>query len=124
MELLLNTLDKRHRIEVYNEYLKKIPELLKQLETVEKMYGKALLEDEMLREKDRENLSVSLYDERLNRIKQQCEIRSAPSIVENNADSLIAICIFFYSIPNFSQIFSPRKSSSPISSCASAIFSE
>lgn len=36
MEILLNTLDERHRIEVYNEYLKKIPELLKQLETVEK----------------------------------------------------------------------------------------
>lgn len=77
MKLLLNSLDERHRMEVYNEYLKKIPELLKQLETVEKMYEKALLEEEMLFEKNRDNLSVSLYDERLTRIKQQCQIRSA-----------------------------------------------
>ena len=60
-----------------NEYLKKIPELLKQLETEEKMYEKALLEEEMLSEKSRENLSVSLYDERLTRIRQQCETRAA-----------------------------------------------
>ena len=48
MEFLLNTQEERNRIEVYNEYLGKIPELLKQLETVEKMYEKALLEEKML----------------------------------------------------------------------------
>ena len=52
MELLLNTQEERCRMEVYNEYLKKIPELLVQLETVEKMYEKALLEEKMLQEKD------------------------------------------------------------------------
>ncbi len=77
MERILNTLEERHRIEIYNEYLRKIPELLKQLETVEKMYEKALLEEEMLKEKDPKNRSVSLYADRLNRIKQQCEERSA-----------------------------------------------
>ncbi len=77
MERILNTLEERHRIEIYNEYLRKIPELLKQLETVEKMYEKALLEEEMLKEKDTKNRSVSLYADRLNRIKQQCEERSA-----------------------------------------------
>lgn len=38
MELLFHDQEECHRIEVYNEYLKKIPELLKQLETVETMY--------------------------------------------------------------------------------------
>lgn len=38
MELLFHDQEEYHRIEVYNEYLKKIPELLKQLETVETMY--------------------------------------------------------------------------------------
>ena len=52
MELLLNTQEERCRMEVYNEYLRKIPELLKQLETVEKMYEKAVLEEQMLKEKD------------------------------------------------------------------------
>ena len=61
MELLLNTQEERCRMEVYNEYLKKIPELLVQLETVEKMYEKALLEEKMLQEKDAENVSVNLY---------------------------------------------------------------
>lgn len=77
MELLLNSLEERHRIEIYSEYLKKIPELLKQLETVEKMYEKALLEEKMLCEKDRENFSVSLYSERLNHIKEQCDARAS-----------------------------------------------
>ena len=36
MELLFNTQDEVNRMEVYNEYLRKIPELLTQLETVEK----------------------------------------------------------------------------------------
>ncbi len=77
MELLLNTQEECHRIEIYNEYLLKIPELLKQLDSVEKMYQKALLEEEMLAEKDMNNHSVMLYKERLTRIRQQCEERSA-----------------------------------------------
>ena len=43
MELLLNTQEERCRMEVYNEYLRKIPQLLTQLEAVEKMYEKAVL---------------------------------------------------------------------------------
>ena len=42
MELLMNTQKECQQLEVYGEYLKKIPELLKQLETVEKMYQKAI----------------------------------------------------------------------------------
>ena len=52
MELLLNTQQERCRMEVYNEYLKKIPQLLTQLEAVEKMYEKALMEEQMLMGKD------------------------------------------------------------------------
>ena len=48
MEFLLNTKEEQCRMEVYNEYLKKIPQLLTQLETVETMYEKALMELEML----------------------------------------------------------------------------
>ena len=77
MELLLNTQEERCRMEVYNEYLRKIPELLVQLETVEKMYEKAILEEKMLQEKDAENVSVNLYSERIARIKRQCEERAA-----------------------------------------------
>lgn len=77
MERLLNTLEERHCIELYNEYLRKIPELLQQLETVENMYEKALLEETFLLKKDKENRSVSLYADRIKRIKQQCEERSA-----------------------------------------------
>lgn len=77
MELLLNKREECNRIEIYNEYLKKIPDLLKQLDAVEKMYQKALLEEEMLREKDMDNHSVQLYADRLSRTKTQCEMRSA-----------------------------------------------
>ena len=77
MELLLNTQEERCRMEVYNEYLRKIPELLKQLETVEKMYEKAVLEEQMLKEKDGENFSVALYNDRIEKIKQQCTERAA-----------------------------------------------
>ena len=77
MELLLNTQEERCRMEVYNAYLRKIPELLKQLETVEKMYEKAVLEEQMLKEKDSENFSVALYNDRIEKIKQQCEERAA-----------------------------------------------
>ena len=76
---LLYTQEEIYRIEVYSEYLKKIPDLLKQLETVEKMYQKAILEEKMLLEnkdiKENENLSKELYSERLARIKKQCEER-------------------------------------------------
>ena len=43
MELLMNTQKECQQLEVYGEYLKKIPELLKQLETLDKMYQKAVL---------------------------------------------------------------------------------
>ena len=77
MELLLSNQTECQRVEVYNEYLRKSPELLKQLDTVEKMYQKALLEEEMLKGKEENNHSVILYHERLERIKKQCEERSA-----------------------------------------------
>ena len=77
MELLMNTQKECQQLEVYGEYLKKIPELLKQLETVEKMYQKAVLEEAMLKDKPLDNHSVQLYAERLRRIQEQCEIRSA-----------------------------------------------
>ena len=77
MKMLLNTQEDRNRMEIYNEYLKKIPELLKQLEAVEQMYEKAVLEEAMLQDKDLDNHSVQLYADRLNRTKQQCEARSA-----------------------------------------------
>ena len=79
MELLMNTQKECQQLEVYGEYLKKIPELLKQLETVEKMYQKAVLEEAMLKDKPLDNHSVQLYAERLHRIKEQCEIRRHPS---------------------------------------------
>ena len=72
-----NTHQESQQLQVYGEYLKKIPELLKQLETVEKMYQKAVLEEAMLKDKPLDNHSVQLYAERLHRIKEQCEIRSA-----------------------------------------------
>ena len=77
MELLLNTQEERCRMEVYNEYLRKIPQLLTQLETVEKMYEKAVLEEDMLRNKDMEDQSVILYARRLTSTKEQCAARMA-----------------------------------------------
>jgi len=76
MDLLLNTQEERCRMEVYSEYLRKIPELLKQLETVEKMYEKAVLEEAMLRDKDPEDHSVALYADRLARTREQCRVRA------------------------------------------------
>lgn len=76
MELLLNTQQERCRMEVYNEYLRKIPELLKQLEVVEKMYEKAALEEKMLKDKDPADQSVALYTDRLVRTKVQCQARA------------------------------------------------
>ena len=77
MELLTNSPEERQRIQVYNEYLRKIPQLLEQLETVETMYQKALLEEKMLPECGPENHSSVLYAQRLARIKEQCLIRVA-----------------------------------------------
>ena len=77
MELLLNTQEERCRMEVYNEYLRKIPQLLTQLEAVEKMYEKAVMEEGMLESKDPSDHSVALYAERLQRTKDQCILRAA-----------------------------------------------
>lgn len=75
MELLLNTQEERCRMEVYNEYLRKIPQLLTQLEAVEKMYEKAVLEEQMLKSKDPEDHSVQLYANRLASTREQCLTR-------------------------------------------------
>jgi hypothetical protein len=77
MELLLSSQDERCRIEVYNEYLKKIPQLLQQLEVVETMYEKAVMEEAMLPTDDPEDRSVKLYAQRLSSTKQQCIQRAA-----------------------------------------------
>lgn len=77
MELLLNNQTERCRMEVYNEYLRKIPQLLTQLEAVEKMYEKALLEEEMLKDKDPQEESVILYARRLASTREQCLVRMA-----------------------------------------------
>ena len=75
MELLTNSPEEQQRIQVYNEYLRKIPQLLEQLETVETMYQKALLEEKMLPECGQENNSTIQYAQRLVRTKEQCMIR-------------------------------------------------
>lgn len=75
MELLLNTQEERCRMEVYNEYLRKIPQLLTQLEAVEKMYEKAVLEEQMLKDKDAADHSVMLYAQRLASTREQCQTR-------------------------------------------------
>jgi len=77
MELLLNTQEERCRMEVYNEYLRKIPQLLTQLEAVEKMYEKAVLEEAMLQDKNPEDHSVVLYAQRLASTREQCQTRMA-----------------------------------------------
>lgn len=77
MEFLLNTEEERCRMEVYNEYLKKIPQLLVQLQTVETMYEKAVLEEGMLASKDPFDHSVALYAQRLAGTKEQCRNRAA-----------------------------------------------
>lgn len=77
MELLLNTQEERCRMEVYNEYLRKIPQLLTQLEAVEKMYEKAVLEEQMLKDKNPEDHSVQLYAGRLASTREQCLTRMA-----------------------------------------------
>lgn len=77
MDLLLNHQEERCRIQVYNEYLKKIPQLLQQLEVVETMYEKAVMEEKMLPECGPENHSAQLYAQRLVSTKEQCIVRAA-----------------------------------------------
>ena len=77
MEFLLNTKEEQCRMEVYNEYLKKIPQLLVQLQTVETMYEKAVLEEGMLASKDPDDHSVALYAKRLEATRHQCQARAA-----------------------------------------------
>ena len=77
MELLLQDQNERCRMEVYNEYLKKIPQLLQQLETVETMYQKAVMEEAMLPACGPKDHSSELYAKRLARTKEQCLIRAA-----------------------------------------------
>ena len=77
MKLLLNTQEERCRMEVYNEYLRKISQLLTQLEAVEKMYEKALLEEQMLTDKNPQDRSVQLYAQRLASTREQCQVRMA-----------------------------------------------
>lgn len=76
MEFLLNTKAEQCRMEVYNEYLKKIPQLLVQLQTVETMYEKAVLEEGMLASKDPADHSVALYAKRLEATRHQCRARA------------------------------------------------
>ena len=77
MDLLLNSQEERCRIQVYNEYLRKIPQLLQQPEAVETMYEKALMEEAMLPECGPADKSSELYAERLARTKKQCILRAA-----------------------------------------------
>ena len=77
MEPLFNSREERCRIQVYSEYLKKIPQLLQQLETVETMYEKAVMEEKMLPECGPEDRSSKLYRDRLARTKEQCQVRAA-----------------------------------------------
>ena len=76
MDLLLNNQTERCRMEVYNEYLRKIPQLLTQLEAVEKMYEKAVLEEAMLQGKNPADHSVALYAKRLEATRHQCQARA------------------------------------------------
>ena len=77
MDLLINNPEESRRIAVYNEYLKKIPQLLQQLETVETMYEKAVMEEKMLPRCGAEDKSTELYAQRLASTKEQCRARAA-----------------------------------------------
>ena len=76
METLLHSQEERCRMQVYNEYLRKIPKLLEQLEVVETMYEKAVMEESMLPECGPADRSSALYAERLARTKEQCILRA------------------------------------------------
>jgi len=75
MDYILNSHEERCRMEVYSEYLKKLPQLLTQLEAVERMHEKAAMEEGMLADKDPADHSVALYGKRLARTREQCEAR-------------------------------------------------
>ena len=75
-ETLLHSQEERCRMQVYNEYLRKIPKLLEQLEVVETMYEKAVMEESMLPECGPADRSSALYAERLARTKEQCILRA------------------------------------------------
>ena len=77
MDLLFASQEESCRIQVYSEYLKKIPQLLQQLEVVETMYKKALMEESMLPECGPKDHSSQLYAQRLANIKEQCVTRAA-----------------------------------------------
>ena len=77
MDKLINSPEEHHRIAVYNEYLKKLPQLLQQLETVEAMYEKAVLEEQMLPRCGGDDRSTQLYAKRLASTKEQCITRAA-----------------------------------------------
>lgn len=66
--------EKWSKIEIYNEYLKKIPNLLSQINTVEKMQLKAQTELEMLK-KEEDNFSRQQYQARLLSTMEQCGVR-------------------------------------------------
>ena len=76
MELLMNSQEECCRIQVYNEYLRKIPQLLEQLEAVETMYKKAVMEEAMLPDCGPSDKSSQLYADRLARTKEQCILRA------------------------------------------------
>ena len=76
MDILTDNPKEWQRIEVYNEYLRKIPQLLEQLDVVETMYRKAVLEEQMLPKCGMENESSRMYADRLARTKEQCMVRS------------------------------------------------
>ena len=62
------------KVEIYNEYLKKIASLLVQINTVERMEKKALTELEMLGSQP-DNTSRGLYKARLDSTLEQCGLR-------------------------------------------------
>ena len=76
LDMLLCSHEERCRIQVYNEYLRKIPQLLQQLEVVETMYEKAVMEESMLPTRESGDRSSELYAERLARTKEQCILRA------------------------------------------------
>ena len=77
MELLIKSPEEHRRLEVYGEYLRKIPQLLQQLDAVEAMYQRALMEEQMLVTCGAGDHSTELYAQRLERTKEQCILRAA-----------------------------------------------
>ena len=62
------------KVEIYNEYLKKIPSLLSQINTVEKMQRTAETELQML-QKEPDSFSRQQYQARLESTREQCAQR-------------------------------------------------